>query len=123
MNPRILLLDEPTANLDPVSREELIKIIKDLNRDGMTIVIATHDTELALKSDRVMILNRKIIKEGTPKEIFSDLTLLKENGLDAPQIVKLFIKLGLEIPTDEEEAVKIIKSYLNIGPTSSKPCL
>ncbi len=123
MNPRILLLDEPTANLDPVSRDELIKIIEDLNRDGMTILIATHDTELALKSDRVMILNRKIIKEGTPKEIFSDLSLLRKNGLDAPQIVRLFIELGLEIPTNMEEAVKIIKNYLNIGPTSSKPCL
>ena len=123
LDPKILLLDEPTANLDPISRDELIRIIEDLNREGMTIIIATHDTELALKSDRVMILNRRIVGEGSPKEIFSDLSLLKENGLDAPQIVKLFLKLGLEVPRDVEEAVEIIKNYLRIGPTSSKPCL
>ncbi|ADB57483.1 energy-coupling factor ABC transporter ATP-binding protein [Archaeoglobus profundus] len=111
--PRILLLDEPTANLDPVSREELIEIIRDLNDDGMTILIATHDTELALQSDKTIILNREIVKIGKPKDVFLDLDLLRQNGLDAPQIVKLFMKLGLKIPQSLDEAVEIIKRELD----------
>jgi len=89
IEPKILLLDEPTANLDPLSRKELIEIIDDLNGDGITVLIATHDTDLALQSDRVMILNRRVVKMGDPKEVFSDLESLRNNGLDAPQIVKL----------------------------------
>jgi len=109
IEPKILLLDEPTANLDPLSRKELIEIIDDLNGDGITVLIATHDTDLALQSDRVMILNRRVVKMGDPKEVFSDLESLRNNGLDAPQIVKLFLRLGLDIPKSIEEAVEILK--------------
>jgi cobalt/nickel transport system ATP-binding protein len=114
IEPKILLLDEPTANLDPISREELIKIIKDLNKEGITILIATHDTDLALQSDRVMILNKRVVKIGEPKDVFSDLDTLKQNGLDAPQIVKLFLKLGLKIPQSLDEAIEIIRNELNV---------
>jgi len=113
VEPKILLLDEPTANLDPISRRELMEIIGDLNDDGMTILIATHDTDLALHSDKIIILNRKIIKIGKPKDVFSDLDLLKQNGLDAPQIVKLFLRLGLKIPQSLDEAIEIIRRELN----------
>ncbi len=113
IEPRILLLDEPTANLDPISREELVKIIRDLNSDGITILIATHDVDLALQSDRVIILNRRIVKIGKPKDVFLDLDTLKQNGLDAPQIVKLFLKLGFEIPQSLDEAIEIIAKRCN----------
>ncbi|MHC1635346.1 MAG: energy-coupling factor ABC transporter ATP-binding protein [Candidatus Methanospirareceae archaeon] len=111
--PKILLLDEPTANLDPVSREELMGVIRDLNDDGTTILIATHDTDLALHSDRIMILNRRVVKIGEPKDVFSDLDALKRNGLDAPQIVKLFLRLGLKIPQSLDEAIEIVRNALS----------
>ncbi len=113
MKPKILLLDEPTANLDPCSRNELIETVLKLVDEGMTILIATHDVELALYSDRVMILNGKVIDIGKPDEILSDVDTLRKNGLDAPQIVKLFLKLGLETPRSLEDAVEIFKRYLS----------
>jgi len=113
MKPRILLLDEPTANLDPISRRDLIETILKLVDEGMTIVIATHDVDLALYSNRVMILNGRVIDIGEPDEILSDLDKLRRNGLDAPQIVKLFLSLGLQAPRSFDDAVKILKRYLS----------
>ena len=92
MEPRVLVLDEPTANLDPKSRADLIRVINDLNRDhGITTVIAMHDINaLSDLADRVYVLNRSIVAEGTTREIFSDPILIKENNLDAPDIFKFF---------------------------------
>ena len=92
MEPRILVLDEPTTNLDPLSRAELIGIIKELNeREGITVVIATHDVNAVSElADRVYVLNKRIIAEGTMQKIFSDVELLKENNLEVPEISKLF---------------------------------
>jgi len=92
MEPRILVLDEPTANLDPYSRTELIGILNDLNeREGITMVIATHDVNAIPElADRIYALNRTIVETGTPREIFSDGALLKQNKLDVPDVFKLF---------------------------------
>ncbi|AKB85653.1 energy-coupling factor ABC transporter ATP-binding protein [Methanococcoides methylutens] len=92
MEPRVLVLDEPTANLDPKSRADLIQVINDLNRNhGITTVIAMHDINaLSDLADRVYVLNRSIVAEGTTREIFSDPILVKENNLDAPDIFKFF---------------------------------
>jgi cobalt/nickel transport system ATP-binding protein len=92
MEPRILVLDEPTANLDPRSRTELIGIINELNeREGITMVIATHDVNAIPElADRIYALNRTIIETGTPHEIFFDGKLLKQNNLDVPDVFKLF---------------------------------
>ncbi|KAF5431497.1 cobalt/nickel transport system ATP-binding protein [Candidatus Methanophagaceae archaeon] len=92
MEPRILVLDEPTANLDPSSRTELIAILNDLNkREGITMVIATHDVNAIPElADRIYALNRTIIETGTPREIFFNGNLLKQNKLDVPDVFKLF---------------------------------
>ncbi|MGM0770301.1 MAG: energy-coupling factor ABC transporter ATP-binding protein [Halobacteriota archaeon] len=92
MEPRVLVLDEPTANLDPKSRADLIRVINDLNSNhGITTVIAMHDINaLSELADRVYVLNRSIVAEGTTRDIFSDPVLVKENNLDAPDIFKFF---------------------------------
>lgn len=92
MEPRVLVLDEPTANLDPKSRADLIRVINDLNKNqGITTVIAMHDINaLSELADRVYVLNRSIVAEGPTRDIFSDPVLVKENNLDAPDIFKFF---------------------------------
>ncbi|MCM1985583.1 MULTISPECIES: energy-coupling factor ABC transporter ATP-binding protein [Methanococcoides] len=92
MEPRVLVLDEPTANLDPKSRADLIRVINDLNKNhGITTVIAMHDINaLSELADRVYVLNRSIVAEGPTRDIFSDHVLVKENNLDAPDIFKFF---------------------------------
>lgn len=92
MEPRVLVLDEPTANLDPRSRTELIGILNRLNeREGITMVIATHDVNAIPElADRIYALNRTVIESGTPWEIFFDGELLKKNNLDVPDVFKIF---------------------------------
>ncbi|MEA2052284.1 MAG: ABC transporter ATP-binding protein [Euryarchaeota archaeon] len=114
MEPRILVLDEPTANLDPRSRAELIASIKRLNEEeGITIVIATHDVNAVPELvDRVYVLNKRIIAEGTLQKIFSDVKLLKENNLEVPEVFKLFEVLKCfgynceELPLSINEAIE-----------------
>ena len=114
MEPRILVLDEPTANLDPRSRAELIASIKRLNEEeGITIVIATHDVNAVPELvDRVYVLNKRIIAEGTLQKIFSDVELLKKNNLEVPEVFKLFEVLKCfgynceELPLSINEAIE-----------------
>jgi len=91
IDPDVLLLDEPTADLDPRSRVELIELLKDLNRRGKTIIIATHDVNAVPEiAERVFILNKKVIAEGEIQKIFSDTKLLQENNIDLPDVLRLF---------------------------------
>jgi len=113
IEPKILVLDEPTANLDPKSRAELIRVIKELNEGGITIVIATHDINaLPEIADRVYVLNKRVIAEGSPRKIFSDTNLLRENNLEVPEIFKLFEVLQCfgynceELPLSIDEAIE-----------------
>lgn len=114
MEPRILVLDEPTANLDPRSRAELIEIIKGLNeREGITLVTATHDVNAVPElADRVYVLNKRIIAEGTSQKIFSDVELLRETNLEVPEVFKLFEVLQCfgynceELPLSIDEAIE-----------------
>ncbi|NOQ49010.1 MAG: ATP-binding cassette domain-containing protein [Methanococcoides sp.] len=122
MEPRILILDEPTANLDPKSRADLIQVINDLNKDGITTVIAMHDVNaLPALSDRVYVLNRKIVGEGTPREIFSNSELLKMTHLEAPDVFKLFKVLtcfGYDcdtLPMSIDEAVEFLTRTIESG--------
>ena len=122
MEPRILVLDEPTANLDPKSRAELIGIINELNeREGITMLIATHDVNAIPElADRIYALNHTIIEKGTPRDIFVNGELLKHNNLDVPDVFKLFEVLRCfgfnceKLPLSLDEAVsgltKIIES-------------
>lgn len=121
MEPRILVLDEPTANLDPRSRAELVGIVKELNeREGITIVTATHDVNaVPALADRVYVLNKKIIAEGTPRKIFADVELLQENHLEVPEVYKLFEVLRCfgypceDLPLSIDDAVAELTKAIN----------
>jgi len=123
MEPRILVLDEPTANLDPSSRTELIAILNDLNkREGITMVIATHDVNAIPElADRIYALNRTIIETGTPREIFFNGNLLKQNKLDVPDVFKLFDVMRCfgfncdKLPLSLDEAVSGLTKVIETG--------
>lgn len=116
MKPDCIVLDEPTAMLDPKGRAEIIETIKKLNKENnITIVLITHFMEEAADADRVIVMDSgKIVADSTPKSIFSDISLLKRVGLDVPQTTELLYALkngGLNLLTDvisiEESAQKI----------------
>lgn len=92
MEPRILVFDEPTANLDPKSRAVFIRLINDLNTEkGITTIVAMHDVNAVPEvANRVVILNKTIVADGTPADVFSQVSLLEENNLDVPEICKIF---------------------------------
>ena len=97
VQPQILVLDEPTSQLDPIGREEIFNIIRDLNRNsGTTVVIASHAAEeLAQFADRIAVLvEGKIIRFGTSDEVFSDVSFLRKHGLRPPQVSETFFALS-----------------------------
>jgi len=105
MSPKCIIFDEPTAMLDPSGRKEVVNTIKDINKNyGITIVLITHYMEEAVEADRVIIMDEgKVIKEGTPVQIFSDVSTMKKVGLDVPQVTELAYELkksGINIDTD-----------------------
>lgn len=119
MKPDCIVLDEPTAMLDPKGRNEIISTIKKLNKENnITIVLITHFMEEAVDADRVVVMdNGNIVADSTPKNIFSNIKLLKDVGLDVPQTTELLYRLkqgGMNISTDvisiEESAQKIYEA-------------
>lgn len=105
MKPECILLDESTAMLDPKGRREVIDTVYKLNKEqGITVILITHFMNEAEKADRVLVMNDgKIISDGTPENVFSNVELLKENGLDVPQTTELLYKIslkGLKCPTN-----------------------
>ncbi len=105
MKPKCIVLDEPTAMLDPIGRKNLLDIAHKLNEEeNITIILITHFMEETVHSDRVIIMNDGEIKlDGTPKEIFKNVDLVKSYGLDVPQVTEIAYKLkkaGIDIPTD-----------------------
>lgn len=105
MKPEIIVLDEPTAMLDPSGRQEVLKTVKELNKtEDITIIHITHFMEEAVDADRVIVMEEgNIILNGTPQKVFEQVDLLKEIGLDVPQVTELAHELrseGLDIPPD-----------------------
>lgn len=103
MKPRCIVLDEPTAMLDPNGRIEVIKTIKELNKlEGITIILITHYMEEVIDADRVIVMDKgKIVMDNIPKEIFSRVEELKELRLDIPvvtELAHLLRKEGLDLP-------------------------
>lgn len=98
MQTECMILDEPTAMLDPMGRQEVINTVQRLNKEqGMTVVLITHFMEEAVLADRVVIMDGgSIISQGTPREIFSDPAFLREHGLDVPQSTELCLELGVK---------------------------
>lgn len=105
MKPEILILDEPTAMLDPQGREEVITTLKKLNREqGITVVLITHYMDEAAEADRVIVADDgEIALDGTPSEVFSDVEKIKKLGLDVPQVTELAYELnriGINVRSD-----------------------
>lgn len=105
MNPECIILDEPTAMLDPVGRREIISTLRKLNsKEKKTIVHITHHMDEAVEADRIIVMEKgKIVMEGKPKEIFSQVDKVKKLGLDVPQVTELAYELnkeGFNVPLD-----------------------
>ncbi|WP_461613885.1 energy-coupling factor transporter ATPase [Clostridium sp. Marseille-QA1073] len=105
MMPECIVLDEPTAMLDPSGRKEVIKTVRDLNKEyGITIVLITHYMEEAVEADKIYVMDSgKIVIEGTPKEVFKEVETMKKLGLDVPQMTELSYELkknGIDISED-----------------------
>lgn len=105
MHPKCLVLDEPTAMLDPVGRNSVMSAVQRLNKElGMTVIHITHFMTEAIKADRIIVMDQgKIALEGTPEELFSQVDRIKRYHLDVPQVTELAFQLqkeGLDIPSD-----------------------
>ena len=103
MRPECIILDEPTAMLDPNGRKEVIKTVRELNqREGITVLLITHYMEEVIEADRVIVMDDgKLVMDGTPREIFSRVDQLKSYRLDVPQVTELAYELkkaGIDLP-------------------------
>lgn len=103
MRPKCIILDEPTAMLDPNGRKEVLEAVSDLNRrEGVTVILITHYMEEVVHADKVYVMdNGEVVMQGTPREIFSQVETLKEYILDVPQVTLLaheLHKAGVDVP-------------------------
>ena len=118
MEPKCIILDEPTAMLDPDGRAEVLRAVHQLNKEkNITIILITHYMEEVVDSDYVFVMEKgKVFMEGTPREIFSEVETLKEHSLDVPQVTLLAHELkksGLDLPDcilTRNELVEAIKN-------------
>jgi len=118
MKPRCIIFDEPTAMLDPKGRQEIMDIIEELHREGITVILITHFMEEAAAADRVVVMHDgKVLLDGTPAEVFSQRQLLQSVNLDIPLAVDIAWKLrekGIDVPQhiiSTEEMVEFICQY------------
>ena len=120
MRPKCIVLDEPTAMLDPQGRREVLRTIRQLgDQFGITVVLTTHYMDEAAQCDRVVVVdNGKVILDGAPRAVFSHVEQLKKVGLDVPQVTELVWMLrkdGYNLPDDiifEDECVQAIEKLL-----------
>ena len=117
MKPKCIILDEPTAMLDPQGRKEVMAVIKRMNREyGITIVLITHYMDEAAQCSRVVVMDKgSVILDDTPRVVFSHVEQVKAIGLDVPQVTELaweLLKAGYDIPQDiitEDECAEAVK--------------
>ena len=123
MKPECIILDEPTAMLDPNGRREVIKTVHELNRaEGITVLLITHYMEETIDADRIIVMDGgRIVMDGKPAEIFSRVKELKAYGLDVPQVTELAYELkeaGMPLPDGiltREQLVKELMPLLKMG--------
>ena len=121
MRPKCIVLDEPTAMLDPIGRKKVMDTIKKLNKQfGITVILITHYMEEAAQCGRVIVMDEgKVLLDEEPRDVFSHVELLKEVGLDVPQVTELMWelkKMGLRTDThiiDEEECSRVLMKLLS----------
>ena len=125
MEPRCIVLDEPTAMLDPQGRREVLQAISRLNKEKhMTVVLITHHMPEAVLADRVIVMSKgEIIADGTPKEVFTQVDLLRSAGLTVPETTQLLFQLnqeGFRLPLDAlsvEECARVLQEeFVQIRP-------
>lgn len=119
MKPECIVLDEPTAMLDPRGRREVMKTIKMLNKEfGITVVLITHYMDEAVKANRVIVMDEgRILLDGKPKEVFTQIETLKKTGLDVPEATELtnmLIKMGLDLPNDILSIDELLQNIVSI---------
>ena len=117
MKPKCIILDEPTAMLDPNGRKEVIDTVIKLNKEeGITIVLITHYMDEAVKADRVVVMdNGKIMLDGTPREFFADVDKMNSLSLEVPQSTELVYELGLKAEQtvlNSDECAEVLYNYL-----------
>lgn len=122
MQPKCIVMDEPTAMLDPIGRREIMKTVKELNSEGVTIVLITHYMDEAAQAKRVVVMDDgKILMDDVPKKVFSQAEKLKSVGLDVPNVTELthaLIKEGIDLPCDiitEDECTEYLYKLLKKG--------
>ena len=123
MQPKCIVLDEPTAMLDPNGRKEVIQTVRELNQtEKVTVILITHYMEEVIHADKVLVMDEgKIVMQGTPREIFSQVEKLKSYRLDVPQVTLLAYELkkrGLDLPDgilSIEELVQALKDVQTEG--------
>jgi len=123
MRPECIVLDEPTSMLDPAGRRDVMNTIRMLGEKyGITVLLITHYMDEAVKADRVIVMDEgQVILDGTPKEVFSHVEVLKNAGLDVPQVTELVHELnrcGLDLDPQiltEEECAAALASLLKDG--------
>ena len=117
MRPECIVFDEPTAMLDPSGRKEVIRTIKDINKNyGITIILITHFMEEAAEADRIIVMDQgSIVLEGTPRDIFSQVSVMKNIGLDVPQVTELAYEL-------RNSGIKIASNILSIDEMVNALC-
>ncbi|MDU5493031.1 MAG: energy-coupling factor transporter ATPase [Clostridium perfringens] len=117
MRPKCIVLDEPTAMLDPSGRNEVMKTIKEVNKKfGITIILITHYMDEAAQTDRIIVMDKgEKVMEGVPREIFSQVEKIKSIGLDVPQVTELAYEL-------QKEGVDISTEILNIDEMVNALC-
>lgn len=121
MQPRCIVLDEPTAMLDPIGRSEVLRTIRDLNRKkGVTVVLITHHMDEAAQADRLVVMTKgRVIADGPPRQVFQDVEGLRSVGLTVPDTTQLLWELrqeGLDVPLDalsDEECAQALCQLLN----------
>ena len=120
MAPRCIVLDEPTAMLDPIGRAEVMKTIRELNRSsGVTVVLITHHMDEAAQADRLVVMAKgRVAADGTPREVFQRVEELKAVGLTVPETTELLWQLrqaGVDVPLDalsDEECAQALFDLL-----------
>lgn len=121
MMPRCVVFDEPTAMLDPSGRKEVMRVIRDLNsRFGITVILITHHMDEAVQAGRVVVMHQgKVLMDGTPREIFTQVDALRKASLSVPQTIEVLYDLdrdaGAGLPIDAmsvEECADTLQHYL-----------
>ena len=117
IQPKCIIFDEPTAMLDPSGRREVMENIKELNKKhGITVILITHYMDEAAQADRVVVMDKgKVIMEGIPRDIFSEVETMKKIGLDVPQVTEICYEL-------KKAAINIDTKILNVNEMVNALC-